>query len=518
MSARPRFGAGPRSVAARMMIVAMPGVLAVAAFASAHLSSTGFWYDESMQFWISLGSDGFSPPWTRPGDLKAMIHSNAVANLDPGGFTLLLRYWLRLGTAAWWQRLLPLLFAAAAMAGLGWIGWSNRRSVPFACLSAAVVSLFPLMMDYASEVRGYSMEVAGVVIGYALIERLARRPDLERSMAAGLVFGLFLGSRYSFAIFMAAAFLSLAHAWYRRERRLSGPDLWRLGGFALPVAIAAAVVFFLSLWPQYEARITYDGGALVQYLSGMTAAGKTGREIAAMLSRNLLSPLALPVSAAALLGTAALLAPAISRESALAGVVSLIERTDLSFLGITCLAALVLSACLWPWYPWFFPAKWSLWLHALSAVAVVRITAAGLSELGTRPHDGWEKPGVAAAMMALLLVFNTRLALYRRQDWPSLVPALSYLEAVRPAPGSVSVDEHSYPTVRYFYEYGRFAGSRLFPDTFHLPLRSGEPLLGAATRFLVTTAGPEAAARRFAPARILRDPALPVLLYRVEMP
>ena len=175
-----------------LMASALPGLAAVWAFGAWHLSSTSFWYDELMQFWVSLGVDAFGPPHTPSGELRDAIHNNAVANLDPGGFTFILRYWLRLGTSGTWQRLLPFLFFAAGISGMGWIGWSQRKSVPFTLLCSAVPALFPAILDYATEVRAYSMEFAGIVIGCALVDRLAERPSKRTALIAGTIFGFFL--------------------------------------------------------------------------------------------------------------------------------------------------------------------------------------------------------------------------------------------------------------------------------------------------------------------------------------
>jgi len=69
---------------------------ALGVFASWHLSRTAFWYDESMQFWMSLGLDGFGPPHTPPGRFWDVVRNNAIANLDPGGFTIIMWLWLDL--------------------------------------------------------------------------------------------------------------------------------------------------------------------------------------------------------------------------------------------------------------------------------------------------------------------------------------------------------------------------------------------------------------------------------------
>lgn len=126
---------------------------ALGVFASWHLPRTAFWYDESMQFWMSLGLDGFGPPQVPPGSFRDVIRNNAIANLDPGGFTIIMWLWLKLATGVIWQRALPLIFFLFGMACFGWLGWTRRRSILFAVFSSLIPACDPLVLDYATEVR-----------------------------------------------------------------------------------------------------------------------------------------------------------------------------------------------------------------------------------------------------------------------------------------------------------------------------------------------------------------------------
>src|SRR5262249_26127028 len=135
-----------------ILVLSLSAAAALLCFAISNVSRSNFWYDESMQFWISLGVDGFGAPFTPPGTFKDVIRQNATANLDPGGFSILLAFWIKLSTGEAWQRLLPLIFFASGMAGLGRIGWTRLRSIPFTMLSAFVPAAFPLLLDYATEV------------------------------------------------------------------------------------------------------------------------------------------------------------------------------------------------------------------------------------------------------------------------------------------------------------------------------------------------------------------------------
>jgi hypothetical protein len=162
--------------------------------------------------------------------------------------------------------------------------------------------------------------------------------------------------------------------------------------------------------------------------------------------------------------------------------------------------------------------KWSLWLHALSAVALVRLAASLLnfaSPLSDRPREPDRR--VAGLLLAGILALDLRMAVYQRPNEPNVAPAIAYLDRVAQTAGSIAVDPHWYPTVRYFYEYGYLSGSAAYPKWFRFPDHNGpSPQVGPDTRYLLTGMTVEDARKYFAPAIIVRDPDLPDQLFRVE--
>jgi hypothetical protein len=231
-----------------------------------------------------------------------------------------------------------------------------------------------------------------------------------------------------------------------------------------------------------------------------------------MLARNLLGPSGLALTVAALLG-AARLAPRRWRKPLGADQIF----PDDAMFNALALFALVLSALVWRWHPWDLTQKWSLWLHALSAAALVRLAAGVLAWTAPPRVSGLESDArVAVVMVVGILALDLRVATHRRGG-NTLTPVLAYLERAAPAPGSVAVDIHWYPTARYFYEYGAFAGSALYPDSFRFPNWTGpRPLVSSQTRYLVTPRTLEEARSLFKDYKIARDPAFPGQLFRVE--
>lgn len=483
-------------------------IAAAASFAPWHLSRTAFWYDESMQFWMSLGLDGFGAPLAARGTAGDILKQNAIANLDPGGFSLLLGLWTTFGTSETWQRALPLTFFLAGIVGLGLLAWTWRRSIAFAATAAMVPAAFPLLLDYSVEVRAYSMEFAGVVFGSLMLARLLRAPGFRSALLTGSVFACFLTARYSYFLFTAAVGITLAFGW-RNKRPLS-----LLAGFVAPLAVSGVLILVVTFLPQYRARISYEGGALLAYLRPATAAGKSAGELAAMAAANLLHPAGLPLSLLALLGVTALVTSS-WRDRPPRGSVS----AETALFGVLALAALILTALVWPWHPWSMTTKWSLWLHALSAVAVIRLAASVLDHVGPPGLSAWENSRwLTGGILVAFLVLDLRFASYRRPEGNTIVPVLRYLEQADVGAGTVAVDGSWYPTLRYFYEYGRFARSRLYPASFRLPDWGGpKPLVAPPqTRFLITWRSAAAMQAEFPQARVVVDPALPSQLLRIE--
>jgi len=142
-----------------------------------------------------------------------------------------------------------------------------------------------------------------------------RAHGVWRALLAGTVFGFFLTSRYSFALFSLATSLVLMARFGRAE---TGWSKWRLlFSFAVPLCGAGIFIIAVALRPQYAARISYHGGELIQYFAATTAADKSASQIGAMLATNLLIPFALPLTVAALLGVLILLPRRVAAQAGL---------------------------------------------------------------------------------------------------------------------------------------------------------------------------------------------------------
>ena len=200
-----------------------------------------------------------------------------------------------------------------------------------------------------------------------------------------------------------------------------------------------------------------------------TAAGKSPGWLLRAAIRNLLAPAALPVTLAALVA----LMPARVRERAGGALLGLGASPEARLMYRLAPGVLLLTAALWRWHPWEMRYKWSLYLHALSAVLVLRmavdlwdwlVVTASRRGLGRRAEA---VGAVLAAVVAVGLSFHLTTA--RRIHGVDLTPALGFIEGQPLGPGSVAVGTHAYPVLRYLAEAGPFRGRLPYPTAFRLP-------------------------------------------------
>jgi hypothetical protein len=494
-------------------------LVALTLFAHRNLPYAGFWYDEAVQFWVSRGVDPFAAPGRPPGGTVAVIRQNGRANLDPGGFGLLLRVWMRGGLDPAWLRTLPFLVFLGGLAVIARLGWVCRPSPVFALFSASLPLAFPLLRYHVTEVRAYTMEFTGVVLACLLLCRAGARPSAGNLALTGITVAVFMSSRYSYAIFAGAVCLVLAPVIWGGPTRDLGARRRRLLAFGIPVLGGGAFVA-ANLWLQ-RGRLIGWGGAYVEYLAPATAAGKSVGHLATAVGANLLSPVAIPVTLAAVVA----LTPARWLARSPAGRLGIGASPEARLLYRVSLATLTLSAVLWRWHPWDVSRKWSLFLHALSAVMVVRLAADILGELTSgRRTDAAARTGrraraVAPAVMALVVLgVSLHAATQRRAHWNDLTAVLSYLERVPLGAGSVAVGVHPYPILRYLCEHGPFVGRLPYPEAFRLPYRGGpESVIGPQTRYLIAFEGAHERARLYAGADLRADSSWPAHLYAVGL-
>lgn len=210
-------------------------------------TNPSFWFDESGQFWMSKGLNHFSLPFSPSGNLADTIRANSTMNMDPGGYTLGLRWWMSFSNSPTWLRLFSFSFffiTILAVAGTTYI-WTENRLISLA--AGLFVLSAPLITRYAFELRPYSMEACGVASVVLLIEYCALKSGIVRYLGLGLVCAVFLTSRYSFISAVIAIFIGvlwLVKSLPRKQR------FTIITVFCMPVLISSLAIYIITLMHQ----------------------------------------------------------------------------------------------------------------------------------------------------------------------------------------------------------------------------------------------------------------------------
>lgn len=220
------------------------------------------WFDEAGQFYMGKGLNHFSPPGAPEGTVADVIRNNSLYNMDPGGYGLLLHFWSKISCGHVWLRLLSLSFFLTAVVFVVMIAYRVTRDR----LWSAMAGLIPFFVKWnvaAFELRAYSMELAGVVVGLWFVLEIMRRQDYKRIVAASLVLSVFITSRYAcmMAVFVDCCFI----LWVIVRSPLTVRQKWlRVVVFAVPLLATVGACYLLAMRIQNP-----DAGAMyyLVYLS-----------------------------------------------------------------------------------------------------------------------------------------------------------------------------------------------------------------------------------------------------------
>lgn len=182
----------------------------MAVVAGSRVLQPDMWYDESGQLFISLGETHYSMPYTKPGGLMDILSANAHYNMDPGGFTLLLRPWADLfGCGHVALRLLPFLFYV----GFCFFVWKTVRRVTNSSIAAWLgMTLTGVVGEFysnAGNLRPYSMAMC--FCAWAIYRLYSTDVTSRRAMfGTGMVLAGAVLTRYSVYPLVLFVWLALA--------------------------------------------------------------------------------------------------------------------------------------------------------------------------------------------------------------------------------------------------------------------------------------------------------------------
>jgi len=483
--------------------------------AANNLEYRGIWWDEAAQFWIALGLNSYAEPFSNPAGLVEVIRFNNGANLDPGLFSILLHWWTVLGKSLSILRILPFLFLLVSMISLGLLAWRWTGDRLFSIAACVLPLCYQGITYFAFEIRAYSMEMAGMSVCTLLLVWLLDNASLRKAVLLGLACAVFMGSRYSFFLFV----LALAMAWLL-SGRLAGRPLdaaarIRFAVFAVLIMAAGTICYYVTLRHQIwsDMRGAPFGIRAPEYTQLATLRGSD--DVSALVKKNLFSPAALPITLA--IFWSLFLRPGFvrhiraSRGALPAGAgmrFAPVYAMILLFQAISILVS-VLGV-----YPWDIDSRWSACLLMLSAISVLTMCAELLVALRSAAGRGPQRclPGESARVMAWVFAvgifsLGTANAVSHRNSVEgahrtSVALQLDQLPAGHLHAASVFVAHFEIPMLRYLYEYGPYAGRKEYPGAFRFEDNSefrSESTLDASAEgleYVVSAWTPEQLARR----------------------
>jgi hypothetical protein len=180
------------------------------------------WLDESGQFWISQGQNHFSS-WDSPSTgLGSVFLANRDANLDPGGYSFLLRVWSGIfGQELDSLRTLSFIFWFGSLAVCLYMSSKilNRNPLRFLSSIAICTAFFSNPVKwYAFEIRAYSMSLFGTCL-LALAIYLLLKYETTPYIVLFVLSSLFVVvGRYQGVVFNAAACLLVSIHFLKRRK------------------------------------------------------------------------------------------------------------------------------------------------------------------------------------------------------------------------------------------------------------------------------------------------------------
>ncbi len=435
-----------------------------------NLGTQDIWYDEAQQFWMSIGGNGHAKPNTPVAGLPEVIYQNQVANMDPGGYTLIMHFWMQVSTDLSWLRFFSYCWFVLGVACLGFLGWEWTRSWHVALFASSVILFSESILYFCTEVRPYSMEFAGVALISLMLVRWVELPSYGRLLALSLTSCIFLTSRYSIAfVVIAATFCVLLNITVFQAGKSWPWKVRQLAVFLFPPMLMSAAILDLTLLDQIRMRggLSTSGMLAPDYVADFVLKGKSMSSALSLISSNFSNPFTYPI----LLGSLVMLLP--SRVSWIGNNFASDKCSLIIYqLGMMTLLVSVLGSMLGI-YPWNINVKWSLYLIPVSSIVLVRLVAdvyqgTRLKEKDTANSGPRSIPGLIGIVSIIIAVAGSiNAATYHRDPiYINLGPIATYLSGVPLEDDSVYVEPYEYVSIRYMHEYGPYTGDPRYPDQY----------------------------------------------------
>ena len=421
-----------------------------------------FWWDESGQYWMSLGQYHLADTGTAPGPIQdGLWRGRNGWNLDPVGFTVLLRGWIEIfGSAPVALRALPFMAYMAAFLTGAVMGRRVMR-LPWFVSSALSLGVLgaALPAQYATELRAYSWELLGVLVTAWLT--VAVLTGLNRRAAAALpvVYVVFaVCSRYSFVVAVAASCLALLVA----AAAIRSRQLWQALAVAAGGAVVAAVIVLWNVGifgggrqasPGYTDRLELSGSGAGEIL-GDTLRANFVSGAQACVGLFLLAAVGY-LTMNRIWGRAVGTAMTQRRQGA-----AVLRPWTGALLVVVAYESMAMIVSVLGAAPWNADYRWSIGLYAVALVAAFGLVSLALEILGALQSRMTSEAAhrlraalyIASAVGCLLIAIGGSLRMigFDRIDYQRLGPTL----AVIPESDRVMVAADYWPSYRMLTETG----------------------------------------------------------------
>lgn len=228
-------------------------ILVCSLFCVAHYLIPYLWYDEAGQFWISKGLNHYSAPLSSEGGLCDVIQNNRNYNLDPGGFSVLLFFVLKICDDLLFIRLLPVVF----FVGCSFFCYRYMRvseDKKISLLFSLVIFAIPIINTRVSELRAYSMEMCGTIMVLFLLQKLSREISIKDILLLSLVSCFSFTSRYGFFAVIAYTGIRLLYLSIKQKTGV----VTSLLIYSIPIVCTVAIVY-LGMMAYQKSTIGYVG-------------------------------------------------------------------------------------------------------------------------------------------------------------------------------------------------------------------------------------------------------------------
>lgn len=412
----------------KFFVILLAWITIITLFGQKNLTNPNFWYDESGQFWIAKGLNHNSPKYAPAGSLIDMVENNNTHNLDPGGFSLLLRAWTSIGTNPVILRLLPFSFFILSMIFISIIALSWQPKYFWVNFAGFILLFSGLLKYYAFELRPYSMEVLTSVFSlYCYIKSDDVLRNSYSAFAYGSILAILMTSRYSSFLSVGALALLLGIETLKARKRSSFKTFLP---FIFPITIVALLVYFLILKNQNPELASPD------YVNQFLLSQGSVKEIFINLKA-----ISIYLPFVILLG------------------ISILYKAENDEIGFKkyLIFSLVINSIfailsLLGFYTWAFITKWDISTHTILLISLIPLTMLTINLVKRMPVFSF----IPNTMITVLLVSSSVFLAnqYSYPDFGSILDNFYECGVLDSDDARVVATGYASPTIRYLFEYG----------------------------------------------------------------